>query len=52
MKRLGEIVSDQAMAREIIEGDEPVAPRRNPEPPKGVAAFMGNVVRSLGGRVL
>jgi DNA-binding response OmpR family regulator len=53
MKRLGEVVSDQAMAREIIEGDEPVATPRSPAPPpKGVAAFMGSVVRTLGGRVL
>jgi hypothetical protein len=40
------------MAPEIIEGEAAVATPRPSAPPKGVAAFMGSVVRTLGGRVL
>jgi DNA-binding response OmpR family regulator len=52
MKRLGEIVEESAMAPEIIEGEAAMATPRPSAPPKGVAAFMGSVVRTLGGRVL
>jgi DNA-binding response OmpR family regulator len=52
MKRLAALVPEQAMAPEIIEGEASMATPRPSTPPKGVAAFMGSVVRTLGGRVL
>lgn len=47
MKRLGELMSEAAMV--VTAEESGVTPRPTP---KGMAGFMGNVVRSLGGRVL
>jgi hypothetical protein len=52
MKRLGELVAPSDLAVAPAAEEEPSTPTPRPVAPKAVAAFMGNMVRSLGGRVL